>query len=223
MWRHAPAASGNSGPADSSIPQCNVQFGEGGAGTFSDGKLTTRSKDPRCHHVLEELVRFGAPEQILYEAHPHIGTDILSGIVKAIRSEIIALGGEVRFDAQAEDFLLSSGALRALIVNGEELPCRAGAALHRAQCPGYDAHAACLRDADGGQGICRRRAGGASPADDRSGAVWPLCGPSPAGRGQLPHGAAAPQADAASTPSACARAALSFPRPARRMAWSSTA
>ena len=104
-------------------PQCNVQFGEGGAGTFSDGKLTTRSKDPRCHHVLEELVRFGAPEQILYEAHPHIGTDILSGIVKAIRSEIIALGGEVRFDAQAEDFLLSSGALRALIVNGEELPC----------------------------------------------------------------------------------------------------
>ena len=104
-------------------PQCNVQFGEGGAGTFSDGKLTSRSKDPRCHHVLEELVRFGAPPQILYEAHPHIGTDILSGIVRNLREEIIALGGEIHFDAQAEDFRIADGRLRALIVNGEEIPC----------------------------------------------------------------------------------------------------
>ena len=63
----------------------NVQFGEGGAGTFSDGKLTTRIKDIRCRKVLEELVNFGSPEEILYSHKPHVGTDILKEVVKNIR------------------------------------------------------------------------------------------------------------------------------------------
>ena len=77
--------------------ESNVQFGEGGAGAFSDGKLTTGIKDVRIKKVLEEFVRFGAPEEILYKQKPHIGTDILRVVVKNIREEIIRLGGEVRF------------------------------------------------------------------------------------------------------------------------------
>ena len=78
--------------------ESNVQFGEGGAGTFSDGKLTTRIKDSRCDFVLEELVKAGAPEEILYSGKPHVGTDILKEVVKNIREKIIELGGEVRFN-----------------------------------------------------------------------------------------------------------------------------
>jgi len=81
-------------------PQSNVQFGEGGAGTFSDGKLTTGIQDPRCRKILETLVAHGAPEEILYQAKPHIGTDRLPQTVKALRERICALGGEVRFDTQ---------------------------------------------------------------------------------------------------------------------------
>ncbi|MGL5714797.1 MAG: NAD(P)-binding protein, partial [Paraclostridium sp.] len=81
----------------------NVQFGEGGAGTFSDGKLTTRIKDIRCRKVLEELVNFGSPDEILYSYKPHVGTDILKEVVKNIRNEIIRLGGEVRFDSKVTD------------------------------------------------------------------------------------------------------------------------
>lgn len=76
----------------------NVQFGEGGAGTFSDGKLTTGISDERCRYVLEKFVEFGAPKEILYLSKPHIGTDILINIVKNIRKEIISLGGEVLFE-----------------------------------------------------------------------------------------------------------------------------
>lgn len=103
-------------------PQSNVQFGEGGAGTFSDGKLTTRSKDLRVHKVLEELVRFGAPQDILYTAHPHIGTDLLRDIVKRLREEIIALGGEVRFSSCLQDLIIEQGELRGIVVNDEEIP-----------------------------------------------------------------------------------------------------
>jgi len=78
-------------------PESNVQFGEGGAGTFSDGKLTTGIKDPRIRKVLEDFVRAGADPEILYKQHPHIGTDVLRTVVKGIREEIIRLGGEVRF------------------------------------------------------------------------------------------------------------------------------
>lgn len=80
--------------------ECNVQFGEGGAGTFSDGKLTTGIKDRRIGWILERLVEFGAPEEILYIAKPHIGTDKLRGAVKALRERVISLGGEVRFNAK---------------------------------------------------------------------------------------------------------------------------
>ena len=77
----------------------NVQFGEGGAGTFSDGKLTTGTKDMRIRKVLEEFVSAGAPKDILYEAKPHLGTDRLPGIVKSIRETIISLGGEIWFES----------------------------------------------------------------------------------------------------------------------------
>lgn len=78
--------------------ESNVQFGEGGAGAFSDGKLTTGIKDLRIRKVLTELVRFGAPKEILYRQKPHVGTDLLRGTVRNIREEIIRLGGEVRFN-----------------------------------------------------------------------------------------------------------------------------
>ena len=103
----------------------NVQFGEGGAGAFSDGKLTTRIKDGRCHKVLEELVEAGAPEEILYENKPHVGTDRLQPAVKNIRKKIIALGGEVRFFTQVTDLVIKNGALQAVVTqNGEEIPCQ---------------------------------------------------------------------------------------------------
>ncbi len=80
--------------------ESNVQFGEGGAGAFSDGKLTTGTKDPRIGFVMEELVKHGGPEDILYKAKPHIGTDILKIVVRNIREEIIDLGGQVIFGAR---------------------------------------------------------------------------------------------------------------------------
>ena len=101
-------------------PQSNVQFGEGGAGTFSDGKLTTRTSDPHIRDVLEAFIAAGAPEEIRYLHKPHIGTDLLRTIVKNIRQEIIRLGGDVRFGAQVTDIELAGGTLTALIVNGEE-------------------------------------------------------------------------------------------------------
>lgn len=81
-------------------PRCNVQFGEGGAGTFSDGKLTTGVKDPRCRAVLETFAAHGAPEEILYQQKPHIGTDHLAVVVRRMREHIVRLGGEVRFSAR---------------------------------------------------------------------------------------------------------------------------
>lgn len=90
-------------------PQSNVQFGEGGAGTFSDGKLNTGTKDKRARKVLEEFVAAGAPEEILYEAKPHIGTDRLPGAVRQIRETICRLGGTVRFDSAVVDFLSKNG------------------------------------------------------------------------------------------------------------------
>lgn len=92
-------------------PESNVQFGEGGAGAFSDGKLTTGTGDSRIRKVLEELVAAGAPEEILYEAKPHVGTDKLPTVVKNIRERIISLGGEVRFSTRVTGFRLKNGKL----------------------------------------------------------------------------------------------------------------
>ena len=85
--------------------ESNVQFGEGGAGTFSDGKLYSQIKDPRHlgRKVMQEFVRFGAPEDILFAAHPHIGTFKLVKVVEGLREEIIRLGGEVRFEQRVVD------------------------------------------------------------------------------------------------------------------------
>lgn len=89
-------------------PESNVQFGEGGAGTFSDGKLYSQIKDPRHlgRKVMHEFVLAGAPEEILVEAHPHIGTFKLVKVVERIREQIIALGGEIRFEQRVTDVLL---------------------------------------------------------------------------------------------------------------------
>lgn len=102
----------------------NVQFGEGGAGTFSDGKLTTRIGDAVIDDILQEFVRHGAPEDILYHAMPHIGTDVLKHVVKSIREEIILLGGEVRFNTVVKDICIENGVLtKVYLSDGEELPC----------------------------------------------------------------------------------------------------
>ena len=89
-------------------PESNVQFGEGGAGTFSDGKLYSQIKDPRFlgRKVMEEFVKAGAPPEILYVAHPHIGTFKLVKVVENMREQIIALGGEIRFEQRVTDVLI---------------------------------------------------------------------------------------------------------------------
>ena len=105
-------------------PECNVQFGEGGAGTFSDGKLNTGIKDKRIVWMLEELNRHGAPEDILYDAKPHIGTDILTGVVKSIRNEILSLGGEVRFCSKLTGITTDKNVLTGVTVCDENGSCR---------------------------------------------------------------------------------------------------
>lgn len=100
--------------------QSNIQFGEGGAGTFSDGKLTTRIGDERCDFVTNTLVKFGAPEQIKYIAKPHIGTDLLVGVIKNIRNEIIRLGGKVLFSTKLTDINIKNGKVESVTTqNGE--------------------------------------------------------------------------------------------------------
>lgn len=110
----------------------NVQFGEGGAGTFSDGKLTTRIKDSRVEKVLDILVSFGGDEEIRYRSKPHIGTDVLKGIVANIRKEIIKNGGEVIFSSLMEDIEIRGGKLRSIRVNGQWIECEA-----LILCPGH--------------------------------------------------------------------------------------
>lgn len=101
-------------------PNSNVQFGEGGAGTFSDGKLTTRIKDElRCQKVLSELVNFGADEEILYAQKPHIGTDILKVVIKNMRKELIFLGADVRFDSLVTKIELENSTVKSVRVNDD--------------------------------------------------------------------------------------------------------
>ena len=105
----------------------NVQFGEGGAGTFSDGKLNTGTHDGRIAWVLRQLYEHGAQEEILYDAKPHIGTDVLGGVVKSIRRDILAHGGEIRFFSRLEGLESENGVLTGARVHtpeGEQLlPC----------------------------------------------------------------------------------------------------
>ena len=108
-------------------PESNVQFGEGGAGLFSDGKLYSQIKDPKFYgrKVMHEFVRAGAPEEILYVSKPHIGTFRLTGVVSAMREEIKSLGGEVRFESKVTDFLIEDGRMAGVVLaNGETLRSR---------------------------------------------------------------------------------------------------
>ncbi|ADL56693.1 NAD(P)/FAD-dependent oxidoreductase [Gallionella capsiferriformans] len=105
-------------------PESNVQFGEGGAGTFSDGKLYSQIKDPRylSRKVLEEFVTAGAPEEILYESHPHIGTFRLVGMVEKMRETILSLGGEIRFSSRVDDIEMTDGQVSGVVLaNGERI------------------------------------------------------------------------------------------------------
>ena len=101
----------------------NYCFGEGGAGTFSDGKLYTRVKDKNSiRHTLQTLVAHGAPEEILVEAHPHIGSNRLPKVVQKMRETIVSNGGEIRFNSRVVDFLISNGRMRGVVLeNGEEV------------------------------------------------------------------------------------------------------
>ncbi|MBR1864279.1 MAG: NAD(P)/FAD-dependent oxidoreductase [Ruminococcus sp.] len=101
--------------------ETNVQFGEGGAGTFSDGKLTTRIKDPLCRYVLERMAGFGAPEEILTKAKHHIGTDRLREVVSSLRERIIEMGGEVRTGTRLDDILTENGRVTGVICAGERI------------------------------------------------------------------------------------------------------
>ncbi|MBF8725225.1 NAD(P)/FAD-dependent oxidoreductase [Pseudomonas putida] len=108
-------------------PESNVQFGEGGAGTFSDGKLYSQIKDPQHHgrKVLEEFVKAGAPNEILYINKPHIGTFRLTGMVEQMRQEMIALGAEVRFEQKVTDLLIEEGQVQGVVLeSGEQLLSR---------------------------------------------------------------------------------------------------
>lgn len=108
-------------------PESNVQFGEGGAGLFSDGKLYSQIKDPKFYgrKVMEEFVKAGAPEEILYVSKPHIGTFRLTGVVAAMRKEILALGGEVRFESKVSDFLIEEGRVKGVLLDdGQSLESR---------------------------------------------------------------------------------------------------
>jgi len=98
----------------------NYLYGEGGAGTYSDGKLTSRAKSPWRSWVLDSFVRFGAPSEVAYLARPHIGSDRLPGVVRAMREEIERLGGKFLFNTKVRELLLSGGALRGLVFEGGE-------------------------------------------------------------------------------------------------------
>lgn len=100
----------------------NIQFGEGGAGAYSDGKLTTRIHDPLCDIVLQEFVQHGAPKEILCHAHPHVGTDLLKNVVQSLRAEICAAGGEVHFHTCVQDVQIHNQRLTAVQTNQGVFP-----------------------------------------------------------------------------------------------------
>ena len=104
-------------------PESNVQFGEGGAGTFSDGKLNSGIKDPRCRTVLKEFVLHGANPKILTDAKPHIGTDVLVDVVKNIRQEIILLGGRVLFETKLQKINTYNNIVSSITANDREIAC----------------------------------------------------------------------------------------------------
>ncbi len=119
-------------------PASNVQFGEGGAGAFSDGKLNTGTRDIRHRFILEQLVSCGAPPDILIDAKPHVGTDYLHVVLRRLRQELAALGADIRFESRLADLEIHNGALAGITVDGPSgtysLPCR-----QLVLCPGHSA------------------------------------------------------------------------------------
>ncbi len=106
--------------------ESNIQFGAGGAGTFSDGKLVTRINDGRCRYVLKRFADFGAPAEVLTTAKPHVGTDRLIGVVEGIKNEILRLGGEIRFRCAMKSFKTdSAGRISSVMTSQGEIPCGA--------------------------------------------------------------------------------------------------
>lgn len=103
----------------------NIQFGAGGAGTFSDGKLVTRINDPLTNYILERFIEFGAPEEIRYIAKPHIGTDVLSIVVDRMIKHICSLGGKILYHTQFISALTCNGSVKAILTNKGEIPCGA--------------------------------------------------------------------------------------------------
>ena len=101
--------------------ESNIQFGEGGAGAYSDGKLTTRINDPLCDNVLRVFVQHGMPEESARLAKPHVGTDILKNVVRSMREQIVAWGGEVHFSSRLDDIRIKNGRLCGVVVNGQEI------------------------------------------------------------------------------------------------------
>jgi uncharacterized FAD-dependent dehydrogenase len=206
-------------------PESNVQFGEGGAGTFSDGKLWSQISDPRhlTRKVLDEFVAAGAPDEILYVAKPHIGTFRLVGMVEKMRASIVALGGEVRFGQRVTDVLIEAGAIRGVtLASGEQL-----AAEHVVLALGHSARdtfemlhrRGVFMEAkpfsigwriEHPQGLIDRARFGASAGHPVLGAAdYSWC--------------TTPATAARSTASACAPAAPSWRPPRRSSAWSPTA
>ena len=104
-------------------PNANIQFGEGGAGTFSDGKLTTRVGDPLCAFVTGAFLDHGAPADIAWRQKPHVGTDLLRGVIRSIRGEIEVLGGEVRFNTALTGLHIRNGALTGIETTAGPVPC----------------------------------------------------------------------------------------------------
>lgn len=127
-----------SGPREELDLTSNVQFGEGGAGAFSDGKLNTGTRDPRHRFILETLVSCGAPEDILIDAKPHVGTDYLHTVLVNLRRCLLELGTDIRFESRLADLDIRDGALRGITAEGPEgvytLPCS-----HLLLCPGHSA------------------------------------------------------------------------------------
>src|SRR5699024_6509134 len=102
-------------------PESNIQFGEGGAGTYSDGKLTARSKDKRVREVLNIFKKHGAPEDIMYDQKPHVGTDILRDVIISMRKEIERNGGNFYFSHKLEDIEIKDNSVTTAKVNGKDI------------------------------------------------------------------------------------------------------
>ena len=191
------------GPLD---PESNYLFGEGGAGTFSDGKLTSRGTGPDVRRVLEILADCHGKPSIVYEHRPHLGSNRLPLVVRTLRRKFEELGGEVRFSCRVEDLDIADGpAPGPLDLLGLHRR-RRGHPGHRPQRPRHLRHAAAPRRAARGQAVPARRADRAAPGSDRPG---PLRAPSPATRPWARPITARRSAPAAATcsPSACAPAA----------------